>query len=453
MLKRYLENTSGHFGLLFGLTAGILLMGVGAAIDVTGITKQKSELQQLSDAAVLAGATLDQKNKKKVKKAIKAFVLENNMTGVKLKPIITFENDHIQVTLEGEYNTVLMGMFGKSKLPVSALSEAPQKQEIPINLALVLDTTGSMNGANMTSLKSASEKLLDVFTDADSTIKVGVVPFSNYVNVGLENRNKNWMDVPADSSVVTPPGACYMWQPTVCVGGTTTTTTTKYNDGVPYESTSTSCAGTWEPDGPELEYCPTETITNTTWNGCVGSRDNDRHKKHAYKGKKFPGIMNVSCADPILEITQDLDAVKAKIQGLSASQNTYIPAGLAWGWRLLEANNPYGDLTKKEAKLQRAMVLMTDGKNTLSLNQPMHNGNDEAAANVLTSELCELIKNENIQLYTVAYKFDGGDATAKSIVKNCATSSSMFFDAQNTADLEKAFENIGQSLFSVRLSR
>lgn len=453
MLKTYLKDTSGNFGLLFGLGAGVLLMGVGAAIDVGGMTKQKAELQQLSDAAVLAGATLDQKNKKKVKKAIKAFVAQNNMTGVKLKPIITFENDHIQVRLEGDYDTVLMGMFGKTTLPVSALSEAPQKQEVPINIALVLDTTGSMNGANMTSLKSASEKLLDVFTDSDGTIKVGVVPFSNYVNVGMDNRNKKWMDVPADSSVVTPAGACYMWQPTVCTGGTTTTTTTKYNDGVPYESTSTSCAGSWEPNGPELEYCPPERTTNITWNGCVGSRDSGRHKEHAYKGKKFPGIMNVSCADPILELTTDMDAVKTKIQGLSASQNTYIPAGLAWGWRLLEAKNPYGDLTKKEARLQRAMVLMTDGKNTLSLNQPEHNGNDEASANQLTSELCESIKKENIQLYTVAYKFGGGDATAKSIVQNCATNSGMFFDAQNTADLEDAFESIGSSLYAVRLSR
>ena len=453
MLKKFLLNTSGHFGVLFSLTAGILLMGVGAAIDISGMTKHKSELQQLSDAAVLAGATLDQDKRAEVIKAIEAFVLQNNMTGITLNPVVTFENEHIQVTLEGEYDTVLMGIFGKSKLPVSALSEAPQKVEIPINIALVLDTTGSMSGANMTSLKSASEKLLDVFSAADSTIKVGVVPFSNYVNVGLENRDKNWMDVPADSSEVIPPGDCYMWQPTVCVGGTTTTTTTRYNDGVPYESTSTSCAGTYEPDGPEQEYCPTERTVNTTWRGCVGSRDSDRHKEHAHKGKDFPGIMNVNCADPVLELTQDLDAVKTKIQGLSASNETYIPAGLAWGWRLLESDEPYGDLTKKEDRLQRAMVLMTDGKNTLSLNQPMHNSKDEAAANQLTSELCESIKDENIQLYTVAYKFDGGDATAKSVVQNCATSAGMFFDAQNTAELEDAFETIANSLFSVRLSR
>ena len=78
---------------------------------------------------------------------------------------------------------------------------------------------------------------------------------------------------------------------------------------------------------------------------------------------------------------------------------------------------------------------------------------DEAAANQLTGELCESIKNRDIQLYTVAYRFSGGDTTAKSIVQNCATNSGMFFNAQNTADLEDAFESIGSSLFSVRLSR
>ena len=52
--------------------------------------------------------------------------------------------------------------------------------------------------------------------------------------------------------------------------------------------------------------------------------------------------MNVSCGSEILDLTTNLTDVEAHIDSLSASGNTYIPAGLIWGWRMLDPDLPYG---------------------------------------------------------------------------------------------------------------
>ena len=60
-------------------------------------------------------------------------------------------------------------------------------------VALVLDTTKSMEGARLAELKRAARKFLDTIdaslpdNDANA-FKVAIVPFSEYVNVGLGRR-------------------------------------------------------------------------------------------------------------------------------------------------------------------------------------------------------------------------------------------------------------------------
>ncbi len=451
MLKKYLLNTSGNFGMMFAVCTTMLIGGIGVAIDTTGLTKHKASMQNLADMGALAASASSLTDEGEIEALAKETVSANNLRGLDLNTDVTFENEHIQVYVSTKYNPFILGFFGKKSLDVSAVSETPQKEDIPINISLVLDTTDSMEGANLTSMQSAVGKLVTAFKEMENDLRVAVVPFSDYVNVGMANRNANWMYVEADSSTTITPD-CYMKQDRVCSGGYSTVTETRYRDGVPYEASWNTCNG-WSDDGAPYNYCPAPYTSYQTWSGCAGSRDSNRHKEPRHNGKDIPGIMNETCGSEVLPLTSDMTAVANKIDELSTDGSTYLPAGLIWGWRMLDSKEPFDDLSNTEAKRQRALVLMTDGKNTLSLNQPKHNGSDETAANALTAELCESIKAENIQLYAVAYKFDGGDATAKSIVQQCATKPDMFFDAQNQAELESAFEDIGRALFTVRLTR
>jgi len=456
MLKRYLKDTTGNMAIIFSVMASVLLVGVGLAVDTTGVIRQKSNLQNFSDMALLAAVTSGETEQSKLKQIVTESLKLHNVEGWDLNWDIEVIDKRVVLKIDNVYNTKLMGIAGRDKMDISVLSEALLPEEIPINIALVLDRTGSMSGANMTALKSASATLVDAFASYDSDTRVAVVPFAEYVNVGLAARSETWIDVPMDSTVSNGIAPCYMHQPRTCTGGHTTSSRTGYNDGVAYAYDKSTCNG-WSNDGAPYEVCPVETFTTTQWNGCIGSRDGDYNKIAQYRGKRIPGIMNKSCGEEVLTLTTDMNAVKAKISSLTATNElTYIPVGLINGWRMLDADRPWGGLSNQEEKRKRAMVLMSDGKNTRSISTPYdgsHNGGDEAAANLLTAELCNNIKAENIDIYAVAYKFSSGDATAKDIIRKCATNSGQFFDAQNPAELEEAFEEIGKTLFEVRLTR
>lgn len=456
-LKRYLNDTSGNFAMMFGICGTALILGVAGSIDLMGMQKQKSHLQFLTDSGALAAASLRSDKLADVKKAAEAAVEANNLTALPLRVKVSLDGDIIRVEAESEYDAQLMGIFGIDDAPVNSISEAPVPEENPVNIALVLDSTGSMAGTNMDDLKSAAKVLLEVFDETEpGTIQAGVVPYNRYLNVGTANRNRPWMDVPDDSST-TGDEVCYMTKDIISQDCTSTTSSnTCYNDAGPYDCTRTSTTCTNQVYGLEYETCYTPTSTQT-WHGCVGSRDDPDHKEPGYRGSKFPGIMNITCGAEILDLTTDLTAVSAHIDSLTTSGNTYIPTGLAWGWRLLHADNPFGGLTNAETKRQRALVLMTDGSNTVRLAAPNHNNSHDAAdkdnADALTLELCDGIKDDGIDIYSVAYKLPSGDTSSIKLVEDCASSSGQFFLAENKEDLEKAFEQIAESLFEIRLSR
>lgn len=452
MFKRFLKDTSGNFAITFAVSSTALLIGAGVAVDTAGIYKQKNYQQNLTDASLLAAVSTFETEKNKLKKLTATRVDESNELDSDIKTELNIVDDMIVATTTSTYNYFLMGILGNKDVSVQTISKVPVPKQTPMNIALVLDRTGSMAGANLTSLQTASKAMIDIFETFESEINVSVIPFSNYVNVGMSNRNASWLDVPADSSITHPPGACYDRD----VTDRSQCTSTQYTDTCTNDGVTSSCTKTnWNcPSSATTteNYCPGEWTENITWNGCVGSRDFNNHKVPDYKGKRIPGIMNETCGEELLPLTDNLNSVESKIDSLTASGNTYIPSGLIWGWRSLDADQPLNDLSNSEQKRKKALVLMTDGANTLSLNQPLHDGSDTDAANKLSKELCALIKAEGIDIYTVAYNFAAGTDDTKKVVKECASSNSQFFDATDPASLKSAFEDIAHSLFLVRLA-
>src|SRR4051812_34118067 len=78
--------------------------------------------------------------------------------------------------------TVISKMAGISNVPVKAHSEVKWGLS-HVEVALVLDNTGSMAGTKLTTLKTAANDLVDtLFSSTDTTdanaLKISVVPFS-----------------------------------------------------------------------------------------------------------------------------------------------------------------------------------------------------------------------------------------------------------------------------------
>ena len=462
MLKKYLKDTGGQFAIMFGLATTAIIIGVGAAVDMTGMSHHSTYLQGLTDAGALAAVASGDEEISKLREHANKHIDSNEDSGSGVKVKVELDGDILRVTGSSEYKTKFMSIVGKKSLPVQTVSEAPIGQGIAANVAMVLDRTGSMNGDNMTALKDAAGSLVDTIEGFNTEVRVSVVPFSDYVNVGLANRNAPWMDVAPDSTGLTQ-SSCYMKRDIVNPGLCKTTKILKtcYSDGVPSDCTETKQTCPDAAYGPEYETCSDYTPTEK-WHGCAGSRTDPLHMDPGFNGNRIPGVMNQTCGEELLPLTTNMMQVDKALNNLTASGNTYVPAGLIWGWRTLHEDRPFNDVSNADKDVKKIMILMTDGQNTLGYGSPKHNWIDMAGTDAKTKQgetddlmlkLCTSIKKEGIELYTVAYKFHSSAKTSKGMIKKCASTKNMFFDAQNSTDLKRAFESIGKSLLNVRLSK
>lgn len=445
MFNSFFKDVKGSMAPIFAVVIVTLLVGVGAAVDFTNLNAKKTSYQSMADAAVLAAAKSGKTKQADLLAVAKEFVTANNALGESLDTKLTLTpQNRVRVNVTGDYKMVFMGMFGKKTSPVAVVSEAPLAYSEKVNIAMVLDITGSMSGSKISSLKTAASGLITYLESVDSkSVKVSVVPFARYVKLDKSYRNKPWLDVPADT-VSAPYKHCY-WARDNIPGTCRVVHSTCSNDGVSYPCSWTKCD-----KGPKYQVCKMKT-DKVTWNGCVGSRDFPWNEKAKYSGHKIPGLMNTWCKSKLQPLTGNLKAVKTSISKLSAWDKTYLPAGLVWGWRTLDKNAPLKQAASSSKGTKDVMIVMTDGKNTVSPSgNGFHTGSNVGNANKTAKNLCTKIKSSKIEVFTIAY--DMSDATAKNLLKTCATDASMFYDASSAADLDQAFQDIGRRLMKLRLT-
>ena len=164
----------------------------------------------------------------------------------------------------------------------------------------------------------------------------------------------------------------------------------------------------------------------------------------------YPALMNQTCGSAIVPLTTNKTTVKSAINAMTASGETYIPAGLVWGLNLLSPSQPFTEADPYDSanrKPRKALVLMTDGVNTKSMTSTTvgtHTGSSTTQANDYTAKICANVKGKNIEVYTIALMVT--DSAVQSMLQACATSGENFFNATDTAALETAFKKIAMSL-------
>ena len=478
MLKKYLLNTSGNFGIMFALFSTVLVLGVGVAVDFAGLTSQRQKLQNYIDAAVLAAVTSDTKDVEELQKIVDEHIALLNVDGWDISAPVRFDGDDLVIDAATEYDTIMMGaamkiMGGDSdgKMDVGASTAAPTGSDGMLNIALVLDTTNSMSGANIDGLKAASDELLDGLQAFGDNVRVSIVPFGQYVNIesqrgqpwldlSKEDEMENFVNIPREERNIITPSVC---TPTgnIISGGPI------YQDGViigqnpDYEEQSCTERVLGEPTIVLKNY-----QLNHRWNGCAGSRDIGDNTKAAYDGVKIPGAMeayytgdfthtqrNASCGDEMMPLSNDFAQMKSLISGLTTSGDTYLPSGLMWGWRALTPSAPLTEAASSPEDTQTVMIFMTDGFNTLSQNGVHHDGWERQNGLELSREICENIRKDKIDVYTVAYNMPTIDDAkeTRDLLKKCASTGSKSYEAKDAEQLKSTFKNIVDSLGTVRL--
>jgi Flp pilus assembly protein TadG len=460
LAARFHANTDGSVAVIFALCLMSLLVSAGLAIDFGRSASLRTSLQNDLDAAIL-GAAVNETELSAIRTAAEKHLKDNWAAKYEIEAAtvtLTVEKP-TETTIAGAAQvrvpTTLMALAGISNVDVRVTSQIELASE-NVELALVLDVTDSMAGAKIEALKTSANSLIDkAYANEKSAehVKVAIVPFADYVNVGDINRNASWISVPLDSEEVRE----------TCIDNYREVTGTSNCRTVPYTYDRDGVSVTVDTQVCDYEYGPPQNrcFTNTyytRWYGCAASRDYPLDVNDTDWDVPVPGAMNVSCGAPGLELTNDVDALKQRINDITTFGNTYIPAGLFWGWAVLSPEEPFSGAREYGAKIdgvpvQKVMVLMTDGANTRSpiYANGNHAGNDVTLANQRSEELCTNIKAKGIKIYTVA--FEVADLGIKDILRDCASAPSNFFDADDSSELQTAFENIGANLSPLRIAR
>ncbi|MBI1393950.1 MAG: VWA domain-containing protein [Alphaproteobacteria bacterium] len=479
--------------MMFAIALVPLLLVTGMAIDGGRAYFARTMMNEAADAAVLAGGRammVDPSLTETEAEAIARRYFDAHLGDDYGVAVVSFDfqldggQSKFSVTAGADMPTMFLGVIGKKTLPINTYSEANAQPPRPLEVALVLDTTGSMEGAKLSALKDAARDMArDLMTGPNANAKVGVVPFAQYVNVGVSRRNEPWMNVPADyreprnvcrttypnatrTNCRTVTDTCTETERTNCRNQTRTCSRT--TDGVTssYSCTTRVCDESTREYQCQREVCdenrgaPVEqceiAYTDFKFHGCVGSRDHPLNVEDKdFDVTPAPGLMNVTCGPELTPLTANHGQVQSAISNLSADGSTYIPAGLAWGHRLVSMQAPFSEGedfgTGLSARGVKAIVLMTDGENTRSPDYPEHRGSNASLSNDLVDEACDNIKKEGIMLFTIA--FEVSDTATRDMLRRCAANADSYFDATDADRLADAFASITMYLQEISLTK
>lgn len=452
-IMSFRTDQSGSISIIFAGTIILLLGVIALAVDGGNAMRTRQQIQSAMDAAALAAARTKMMGGD-AEAAIDASLAANWSNAHPDLPIevndVSIADGVVRIVAQAKSPAILARIVGLSDLNMSLDAEATYGVG-DVEIALVLDNTRSMEGAKLDALKQAAHTLVDEVTaapNADQHVRISLVPFGQYVNVGLGYRGSNWLSVPDDSSSTT--NQCWNTYPNAVSSNCHDVEQSYDDDGVIVTYTSNVCD--WDYGDP-VEVCGDVTTTHT-WNGCVGSRSGTADLSDAVTpADPVPGLPDTWCNSPLTRLGSDFAALSNEIDAQVATGVTYIPSGLLWGWRTLSHNPPFADGVDPAAKpdIRKIIVLMTDGENTRSATAPSHDGWVAADANGITADLCAAIKDANVTVYTVSFAVDDADTLA--LLSNCASNPINAYNADNAEELEQAFESIGGAIVALRLSK
>ncbi len=214
--QRFLNNRDGNIAMLFAFMSGMLFLFIGGAVDYARWNAVRADMVESMDAASLAVAQLAASDPSLTNVELidygtkffnENFKYESKVNGFSLDFNLA-NKAVISTCIQGNLDTHLLRVAGITKLDVDNCVEITRRGSGRVELALVLDVTGSMNSSisgkkKIDSLKDAVTEMLDVMygTDPTSTnIKLAVVPFNAYVNAGgASSWQDGWSDINAMS--------------------------------------------------------------------------------------------------------------------------------------------------------------------------------------------------------------------------------------------------------------
>lgn len=190
-LVRLRRDQRGAIAVQFAFLALPLAVIVFALVDLGRISLQRRQMQDALDAATLMAArstAVTDADLDKVGDA--AFVAE--IAGLNLgltgsdSTFKAGDKSRILGSVSATLKPVIANLWTNKDFTVNATSEVVRSSK-DLEVAVVLDITGSMSGSRITDLKTGASDLVDIIVKDVQTpfySKVAIVPYSMGVNVG-----------------------------------------------------------------------------------------------------------------------------------------------------------------------------------------------------------------------------------------------------------------------------
>ncbi|TDR88229.1 pilus assembly protein [Enterovirga rhinocerotis] len=424
VFRRFKTDQRGATAIIFGFVAIPLVALAGAAVDYSRASMAQTKIQVAIDQAALAIVKLPRTASQEVIDAIAKNAVESvfgfetgtrSPSGITLQPP-TAERTGSAVTVRatGTSDSAFMQLLGIASTPIGASSQALWSTK-RIEIALVLDNTGSMNDRE--SGKHKIEELINAAkefvseakrkaVDNDS-IKISIVPFDTEVRVDPDaNRNATWFRF-VDSSTVRANWTGYLID--------------RFG----------SYAGTDSPVTGEASKHPA--------------------LKSTREGGSLPTIT------PLASVKTNSADMIARIEAMKPRGLTNIGLGVTWGLATLSASAPFSEASG-ERHVERYMIVFTDGDNTAYhkdgvLLSSLERGLSRAAKDKIVADMntytklaCDEAK-KTASVYTI--RLLKGD---ENLLRSCASTPSNYQDVQNPADLTSAFDRILRDILATRIT-
>ena len=206
--NEFAREIKANAAMIFALALIPVFAVAGFAIDLNRQQTYQHKVQNALDFAVVATARHALRNAG-VKDAELKTIAQNFFDGefdamqeMKLNQItFTRAGDLVTLNVTGDMPTSLMQIVGKKRMPLGTTAAAVFGEPSSAEIALVLDTSYSMDGSKLTTLRIAANDMVDtLIKPGNEAVKMSIVPFATYVNVGTDKKGQSWLDVQASKT-------------------------------------------------------------------------------------------------------------------------------------------------------------------------------------------------------------------------------------------------------------
>jgi Flp pilus assembly protein TadG len=520
MITDFAANRRGNVAVIFALALAPVTLLAGGSVDLSTAMNARSRLAQALDAAALAVGVNSSISDDDALEIATGFINANyperelgEITSISVT--VDPETDSITVRGTARVRTTMLGLAGIQTIDVHWESVA-QRASQRIELAMVLDNTGSMRGSKISGLRDAahllSEILFEGADDADD-VKIGLVPFAATVNVGTGFERNWWLDPDAISPIHAQWAGGDFEAETCTTSGGGRGRRGRGGSGVTTCTTETIHPNHWDLFD-ELQY--------TSWGGCVEARslpmdiedttpsvsqpetlfvpyfapdepdisnysnnylDDDNSEgvferlqylpKYDDARPSFDGPNAACTVTPITPLTATRSRIDSAISDMEASGNTNIANGVGWGVRVLSPQMPFSEgVSYDDRDVLKAMVILTDGQNVLSgqntdfmsryeaygyINDDrlgIRTSSSDNLSNALDERTAAACAYAKSQgIRVYTISFQVSSGSTRDMMEACASSPSLYFDSPSSSALRDAFEMIAGDLANLRLAR